>query len=260
MNIQRFTSALVFSASLLSIPAFAQASVSTDPEVTDYLAAKDQEFAATRSALRGSPSFPYITALEQLVRDRKSVDMNGVRGKTTEDRAKVTDALTETLALFLASLGYTPSSLNEAERKGGDVVNAAREAVLGQGSLSAYKAVSPIVLLAQLKSLNTDPSDPLGFVATFATLKLFKGEVPNEFQIRLRRPSATANSEIGEQIVLFLSSDLANFRKSLNSRDKLHAQGNFAEDFAPYKVANGQLRTTTFGQDTVESRPLSDLE
>lgn len=254
---------LVASAFLISCGATAaiaqQAQQGGQPRdfVTGYLAQKQAEFQKSDQNLRATGRLQARDGLLAVIRAQNPLHRERILGEGAK-KDQVEQALLQTLADYLASVGFLPNDVQALRKAGVDVIQAASNGLFGTASSADEAAVAEAVVLARVdrRSDDTAPNDGLGSTLFVTVEKSYKGPYSAGQTLRIRQLSgstAAVEGEIentaGQRYLLFVSPTLYQTRTGSNSRSGPNDSNAFVlNQMGPYLIQDGMLHATRLGQ------------
>ena len=224
--------------------------------VESYLAQKDKEFQGSDRAAQARGMGGRVTSLYNLLRDKGPFRDRRVVGGSAAEQDRVRDALVRTTAYYLASVGMDPDEVNRLQRDGLDPL-AAGAAVIGGGA-TVYDSVvvSQIAVIATVTANSASSGNGVDRQVGFRTDRVLKGSAPAPLTLTVPLPNPPADAAVGEQYLLFLSTDFGSFRRAAWRPGN---DGALAQQLSPYKIESGRLTATVPGQDA-GGQSVADLD
>lgn len=227
-----------------------------------YLAQKEVELQRSEQNLRASGRLQARDGLLAVLRAQNPLRKERLVGEGAQ-KDRVETALLQTLADYLASVGFLPNDLQTLRPTGVNLIQAGHNVLFGIPFSADEVAVSEAVVLARVDRRADDATADDGFGSTvFVTVeKSYKGPFSAGQALRLRQLSGdtvTLEGEIGHAVgqryLLFVSPTL--YQTRTGARD---SNGLVLGQVAPYLVKNGVLHLTVAGQ-TGHGKSLSAFE
>lgn len=187
-----------------------------DP-VANYLRVKARDFAESAAGARALGATTNVTAIYNLLKGKRAFSDDAVRGKDDAQRGQVRDALTQTVAYHLVSVGMTPPEINRLSRAGYDPLASGTRAISGRANLEDVLVLSEIPLVVEVtESEVKDTPEALVRDVRFSVVKnIKKAKGITETAAVLVPFSASANElQPGTRCIFFLSRSLAQFRRA----------------------------------------------
>lgn len=249
---------LLISALLLSsVAAVAQTDGQPRDFVKGYLAQKQEEFQQVDKNLRATERLQARDGLLAVIRTQKPLGRERIVGEGAQ-KDQVEQALLQTLANYLASVGFLPNDVQALRKAGVDVIQAASNGLFGTASSADEAAVAEAVVLARVdrRSDDTAPNDGLGSTLFVTVEKSYKGPYSAGQTLRIRQLSGSTvhvpeeiGNTAGQQYLLFVSPTLYQTRTGSTSRSGANDSNAFVlNQMGPYLIQEGVLRATRFGQ------------
>lgn len=249
---------LLISALLLSsVAAAAQTEGQPRDFVKGYLAQKQEEFQQVDKNLRATERLQARDGLLAVIRAQNPLRREGIVGEGAQ-KDQVEQALLQTLANYLASVGFLPNDVQALRKAGVDVIQAASNGLFGTASSADEAAVAEAVVLARVdrRSDDTAPNDGLGSTLFVTVEKSYKGPYSAGQTLRIRQLSGSTvhvpeeiGNTAGQRYLLFVSPTLYQTRTGSTSRSGANDSNAFVlNQMGPYLIQEGVLRATRFGQ------------
>jgi hypothetical protein len=164
----------------------------------------------------------------------------------------VEDALARSAAYFLASVGMTPDRVRALQGSGLDPLASASRMIGGGATVEDALALSEVAGRARVVSNEAAGGDAvqrrvvLELTEILADSRRGNGAGATRVEIVAPLPQPTASAQVGEELVVFLSSELSAFRKAAGRRN---GDGAFAEIASPVAIQGDRLVATVPGQE-----------
>lgn len=242
----------------LAAPAAAQeqaqagASAQDRPDpVEAYLSAKTREFEGSERAASARGSGGNATALYNLLRDKRAFSGRTVQGRDAAQRGRVEDALARSAAFFLTSIGMTPDRVRALQGSGLDPLASASRMIGGGATVEDMLALSEVAGRARVVSNEAAGGDAIERRVVLELTEILvdsrrgKDAGATRVEIVAPLPQPLAGAAVGEELVVFLSSELSAFRKAAGRRN---VDGAFAEIGSPLAISGDRLLATVPGQ------------
>lgn len=246
----------------LAAPAVAQEQARPDA-VEAYLSVKAREFEGSERAASARNSGGNVTALYNMLRDKRAFSGRGVQGRDAAQRGRVEDALARSAAFFLASVGMTPDRVRGLQASGLDPLASAARMIGGGATVEDYVALSEVAGRARVVSNAAAGSDAVERRVVLELTDILvdrrRGTAAGGTQVEIvvPLPQPLAGAAPGEELVVFLSSELSAFRKAAGRRKQ---DGAFAEVASPLAISGDRLVATAPGQELGSMTSYADLK
>jgi hypothetical protein len=233
-----------------------------DP-VEAYLAAKAREFEGSERAASARNSGGNVTALYNLLREKRAFSGRQVQGRDAAQRGLVEDALARSAAFFLASIGMTPDRVRALQGSGLDPLASASRMIGGGATVEDALALSELAGRARVVSNEAAGGNAverrvvLELTEVLADSRRGNAAGATRVEIVAPLPQPTASAKVGEELVVFLSSELSAFRKAAGRRN---GDGAFAEIASPVAIEGDRLVATVPGQELGRTATYADLK
>jgi hypothetical protein len=253
------TAWLVVSALLLSGSSAAFAKEASKPRdfVTGYLAQKQAELQKSERNLRATERLQARDGLLAAIRAQSPLRKERIVGEGAQ-KDQVENALLQTLADYLASVGFQPNDVQTLRKAGVDVVQAGSNGLFGTATSIDEAAVAEAIVIARVDRRADDSAPNDGLASTlFVTIeKSYKGPYSAGQTLRIRQLSGgttAVEGEIdntaGQRYLLFVSPTYYQTRTgSAKAGSPNDSSGFVLNQMGPYLIQDGVLRATRFGQ------------
>lgn len=249
---------LLISAWLLSsVAAAAQTEGQPRDFVKSYLEQKQAEFQQADKNLRATERLQARDGLLAVIRAQNPLRRERIVGEGAR-KDQVEQALLQTLANHLASIGFLPNDVQALRKAGVDIIQAGNNTLFGTASSADEAALSEAVVLARVdrRSDDTTPNDGLGSTLVVTVEKSYKGPYSAGQTLRIRQLSGRTGELVGEigntpeqRYLLFVSPTLYQTTTGSTSRGGANDNNAFVlNQMGPYHIQDGVLRSTHFGQ------------
>jgi hypothetical protein len=220
-----------------------------DP-VEVYLEQKRQEFEASDRGAASINAGGSVTALYNLLRDKRALQNVDVVGRDTGQKEKVRDALTRTVAYYLASMNMTAAEVTRLQRAGLDPLAAGTAMIAGRARLLDALVVTEAALLARVTANIPVAGNPLLREVRLVPTRAIKGSfaTPVTIHVQLSHPPAAA--ELGETYPLFLSPTRARFNRGAGRKVR---QGATYQAIAPLRLEGDRFVPPVSGQPEMQA-------
>lgn len=229
-----------------------------DP-VENYLRIKKQDFEQSANGVRAIGAGGNFTSLYNLLKDKKSFDNKSVKGKDAAQQSRVRDALVQTVAYYLTSVGMTPSEVNRLTKAGYDPLASAERNISGQARFDDLLVIAEIPLVVDVTGIAVrDTSEILLNDITFTVannIKKVKG-IAETGSVSIPYSSFTSGIIQGSRCVFFLSNSVGKFRQGAGKRS---TESELQQQELPYCLVGGSFQRlapnpveTSLPQATVE--------
>lgn len=225
--------------------------------VTGYLAQKQEEFQKSDQNLRATGRLQARDGLLAVIRAQNPLDRERIVGEGAK-KDQVENALLQTLANYLASVGFLPNDVQALRKAGVDIIQAGSNGLFGTASSTDEAALAEAVVLARVdrRSDDTAPNDGLGSTLFVTVEKSYKGPYSAGQTLRIRQLSGSTvhvpeeiGNTAGQRYLLFVSPTLYQTRTGSTSRSGANDSNAFVlNQMGPYLIQEGVLRATRFGQ------------
>jgi hypothetical protein len=167
--------------------------------VTGYLAQKQAEFQQVDRNLRATERLQARDGLLAVIRAQNPLRRERIAGEGAK-KDQVENALLQTLANYLASVGFLPNDVQALRKAGVDIIQAASNGLFGTASSADEAAVSEAVVLARVdrRSDDTAPNDGLGSTLFVTVEKSYKGPYSAGQTLRIRQFSGSTGAVEGD--------------------------------------------------------------
>lgn len=227
-----------------------------------YLKMKEREFAESNQALTRLQRLPAQQGILSVLRTQNPFAGADVIGGDSQRRTQVRSALTETVAYYLASVGFLPNDIRRLQRSGLDPLASATKTVSARPDLMDRIVVGEEVAIGEIVSARRESEQSPLVAVTVRLNDVLKGSAAPG---ALRTVTTVAgldgtgnqNSVPGQQYLLFLSDSLLHFRRARG--DDLIGSGDTIQQMAPYRIDQGQLIAIHPSQQGTEM-PIAQLK
>lgn len=185
--------------------------------VENYLQSKQRDLEQGKAGAAALGAGGNVTAIYNLLKEKKAFEGKAVRGKDAAQQARVRDALTQTVAQYLVAVGMTPAEINRLTRAQFDPLKSGELAISGQARLEDSLLIAEIPLLVEITGSEaaTDSSGQLAQRLTFSVLDNIKSVKDVTASSSMLAPYSHSSSrfQAGQRCLLFLSKSLGTFRR-----------------------------------------------
>jgi hypothetical protein len=203
--------------------------------VENYLQSKERDFEQGKAGAAALGAGGNVTAIYNLLKEKKAFEGKVVRGKDAAQQGRVRDALTQTVAQYLVAVGMTPAEINRLTRAQYDPLKSAELAISGQARLEDSLLIAEIPLLVEITGSEaaTDPAGQLAQRVSFSVLNNVKNVRGATGSLSLLAPYSGSSGQLqaGQRCLLFLSRSLGTFRKGARIAA---IEGDLQQQEAPY--------------------------